>query len=418
VADARAGPDGLGWEWAVGIEDTFIGQPSGRRGRVLDEYELIDHYGQWRDDLKRLASLGVRSIRYGVPWYRVNPAPDRWDFDWTDAVVDHMARLGIRPIFDLVHYGTPLWLRRSFVAPDYPSRVGAYAARMAERYATVAGGWTPLNEPDVNAVFCGQRGIWPPHLRGDAGYHRVLAGIAEGIVEATAAIRAVHSHARIVAVEPFDLVTTDEPALQPLVADRWLTLTLPIDLVLGRVDAAHPRHDRLVAAGISPERLERLAQRARQVGPPDVLGVNFYPHMSRGRLVTARGTVRRRRAYATGEDLVRALRAYATHAHLPVMVTETSDVGSVQRRVAWMDASIGAIARARAGGLPIVGYTWFPVFSHVDWRWRRGPYERVAYWWHMGLWDIDEQMRRHRTPLAERYASYVAHGPPVVEAAA
>jgi beta-glucosidase len=406
------------WEWAVGIEDTFIGQPSGRRGRVLDEYELIDHYAQWRNDLERLASLGVRTIRYGVPWYRVNPEVDRWDFGWTDAVVDHLSRLGIRPIFDLVHYGTPLWLRRSFVDPEYPARVAAYAARMAERYAAAAGGWTPLNEPDVNAVFSGLRGIWPPHLRGDGGYHRVLMGIAEGIVETTAAIRAVDSAARIVAVEPFDLVTTDEPELEPAIADRWLTLTLPIDLVLGRVDVGHQRHARLVAAGITPARLERLTERARQNRAPDVLGVNFYPHLSRGRLVTVRGAVRRRRQYATGDDLVRALTAFATHTGLPVMVTETSDGGTFERRAAWMDASIGAVARARAGGLPIVGYTWFPVFSHVDWRWRRGPYERVAYWWHMGLWDIDEQMARHRTPLADRYAAYVAHGPPLVEAAA
>ena len=416
--------DTLGWEWAVGIEDTFIGQPSGRRARVLDEYELIDHYARWREDLDRLASLGVGSIRYGVPWYRLNPAPGSWDFDWTDAVADHLARRGIRPIFDLVHYGTPLWLRRSFVDPDYPARVAEYAARVAERYGGMAGGWTPLNEPDVNAVFSGLRGIWPPHLRGDAGYHRVLVGIAEGIVEATAAIRAVDSHARIVAVEPVDLLTTDEPELAPAVADRRLTLTLPIDLVLGRVSPEHPRYPRLAAAGVTPDRLEHLARRAVATGPPDVIGVNFYPHMSRGRLVTARGAVRRRQLYASGDDLVQALSLFAGHTGLPVMVTETSDGGTsgpmehLERRAAWMDASIDAVARARADGLPVVGYTWFPVLSHVDWRWRRGPYERTAYWWHLGLWDIDERLNRHRTPLADRYAAYVAEGAPVARAAA
>jgi hypothetical protein len=36
----------------------------------------------------------------------------------------------------------------------------------------------------------------------------------------------------------------------------------------------------------------------------------------------------------------------------------------------------------------------------------------------MGLWDIDEAMRRHRTALADRYAAYVAAGPPAAEAAA
>ena len=406
------------WEWAVGIEDTFIGQPSGRRARVLDEYELIDHYARWREDLDGLASLGVRTIRYGVPWYRLNPSPGRWDFGWTDRVTEHLVRLGIRPIFDLVHYGTPLWLRRAFVDPDYPARVADYAARMVDRYGSMAGGWTPLNEPDVNAVFAGRRGIWPPHLRGDVGYHRTLMGIAEGIVETTAAIRSIDPEARIVAVEPVDLVTTDDDGLRHLVDQRWLTLTLPIDLVLGRVGPDHPGRARLATAAVTAERLDTLARRAARAGPPDVVGVNFYPNMSRARLVTVRGVVRRRNVDGSADDLVQALSRFAAHTGLPVMVTETSDSGSVERRARWMDASIQAVGRARSGGLPAVGYTWFPVLSHVDWRWRRGRYERDAYWWHMGLWDIDGTLDRVRTPLADHYAAYVAAGPPAGEVAA
>jgi len=45
--------------WAVGIEDTFIIQPHRRTGRLLDEYELTQHYDRWREDLGLVASLGV-----------------------------------------------------------------------------------------------------------------------------------------------------------------------------------------------------------------------------------------------------------------------------------------------------------------------------------------------------------------------
>src|SRR5688572_20134909 len=63
--------------WATGIEDTFITAPWPATGRTLDEYELTGHYDQWRADLDRVASLGVRVARYGVPWHRINrpPAP-------------------------------------------------------------------------------------------------------------------------------------------------------------------------------------------------------------------------------------------------------------------------------------------------------------------------------------------------------
>lgn len=395
--------------WAVGIEDTFVGQPAGRRGRILDEYELIDHYRRWRGDLDLIASLGVRHLRYGLPWYRVQPGPSTWDWSWADQVMEHLARLGVAPIVDLMHYGTPLWIGRSFVDADYPARVADYAARAVERYGDIAAGWTPLNEPVVNADFSGQRGVWPPYLRGDAGYARVLVGIAEGISRTIAAIRQADPGAKIVAVEPCDLVTTDDPALESAVDARWDALFLPIDLVLGRVNEGHPGRTHLELAGVSTERLEWLVAHRQTV---DVLGVNFYPHMSRGRLVQAPGAVRRRNQYASGNDLVTALTRFHEHVGVPVMVTETSDMATVTQRAAWMDDSIAALATARQGGLPVVGYTWFPVFSHVDWRWRRGPYERAAYWCHMGLWDLDDRLTRHRTELADRYAALVAAGPP------
>lgn len=403
------------WTWAVGIEDTFIGHPGGKRARVLDEYALIDHYGQWKADIDLIASLGVRAMRYGVPWYRVNPAPGEWDWEWLDRVMEHLHRVGVAPIVDLVHYGTPLWMRRSFVDPDYPMRVAEYATAMVERYGEIADSWTPLNEPVVNADFSGLRGIWPPHLRGERGYDRVIFGIADGISRTTAAIRAARPTARIVAVEPCDVVTTDEPELAEAVRIRWQKLFLPIDLVMGRVGTEHPAYERLVGSGIPEASLERLVADPQV---PDVIGVNFYPNMSRARFVSSRGAIRRLRMYGSGADLVTALSEFHRHTGLPVMVTETSDFASVEQRATWMDGSIAAVAEAREFGLPVIGYTWFPVFSHVDWRWRRGPYDVVAYWCHMGLWDLDEKLTRNRTPLVDRYAAMVAAGAPRVAAVA
>ena len=393
------------FEWSVGIEDTFVGHPFGRRGRVLDEYELIDHYGQWQTDLDLVASLGVESMRYGIPWYRISPEPGVWDWSWTDRVFEHFARIGVAPIVDLVHYGTPLWLRNSFVNPEYSRHVAEYGAAAVERYGAVASGWTPLNEPLINALFAGQRGMWPPNLRGDRGYDRVMVGIAEGVSATMAAIRAVSPAARIVAVEPSEIVTTDEPELEGLVAERWQAQFLALDLVLGRVDEGHPAWQRLVGSGVTAASLERLREHPQV---PDVVGVNFYPHMSRSRLLTRNGLVKRRWVYGTASDLVTALAAFHHHTGLPVMVTETSDNASVERRAAWMAESTEAVLAARDAGMPVVGYTWFPVFSLVDWRWRRGPYERQAYWCHMGLWDLDDEMRRNPTPLVEQYATLVA----------
>ena len=75
------------FRFAVGIEDTFVPQASVGR-RALDEYELTQHYHRWYDDLGLARATGATAIRYGIPWYRVNPEPGRFRFGWLDRVVD------------------------------------------------------------------------------------------------------------------------------------------------------------------------------------------------------------------------------------------------------------------------------------------------------------------------------------------
>src|SRR5688572_31991127 len=50
-------------------------------------------------------------------------------------------------------------------------------------YTTLFRSWyTPLNEPIINALMCGMRGLWAPYLKGDKGYIRVMMQLARGII--------------------------------------------------------------------------------------------------------------------------------------------------------------------------------------------------------------------------------------------
>ncbi|MBA2626510.1 MAG: family 1 glycosylhydrolase, partial [Gemmatimonadales bacterium] len=175
--------------WASGIEDTFV--PQTRPGhRALDEYQLMGHYDHWREDLALASELGLGAIRWGVPWYRVEPIEGQFDWRWTDEVIAYLVQdLRVQPIVDLIHYGCPFWLRREFASADYPEAVAAYAGAFAERYRDLVHWYTPLNEPIVTALFCGKRGLWPPYLRGDAGYVRVMLQVVRGVIRTCAALR-------------------------------------------------------------------------------------------------------------------------------------------------------------------------------------------------------------------------------------
>src|SRR5215218_5298104 len=80
-----------GFAWATGIEDTFVPQTERVGERALDEYALTNHYLYWREDIDRAASLGVNSMRYGIPWYRVEAIPGKFDWEWTDRVLEYAA---------------------------------------------------------------------------------------------------------------------------------------------------------------------------------------------------------------------------------------------------------------------------------------------------------------------------------------
>jgi beta-glucosidase len=397
--------------WATGIEDTFIVDPHPLTGRTLDEYELTGHYAQWEGDIDRVAELGVPALRYGIPWYRVEPERDRFDWSWTDRVLARIVDRGIEPIIDLVHYGTPPWLTGSFLNPEYPERVAGYGAAFARQYRGLFRWLTPLNEPRVNAWYAGRVGQWPPYLRSWSGFARVLVAICRGIVLTEMAVREVLPDLVSVHVDPTDLYDTDDPGLAAEVRLRQELVFLAMDLVLGRVGEEHPlrgwlRKQRVPDADIA----WFAAHQAR----PDVIGINMYPMFSWKRLKRVRGGVRQRMRYAPASVLAELCRMYHDRYRMPLMVTETAAMGRVGKRAAWMDASIDAVRQVRAEGIPVVGYTWWPLFALVSWPYRVGSQSLEKYLIQMGLWDlkaVDDRLERVPTPLVERYQRYVTEGP-------
>jgi beta-glucosidase/6-phospho-beta-glucosidase/beta-galactosidase len=193
--------------WAGGIEDTFV--PQTRPGhRALDEYELMGHYEHWREDLSLARQLGLKALRWGVPWYKVESEPGKFDWSWTDQVIPYMVEdLKILPIIDLMHYGTPFWLKREFANKDYPKFVARYAAEFSKRYQSLIKWYTPLNEPIINSLMCGLRGLWPPYLKGEKGYLKIMMQLARGIVRTVNAIKEIQPDSVMVHVEATGLTT-------------------------------------------------------------------------------------------------------------------------------------------------------------------------------------------------------------------
>jgi beta-glucosidase len=397
--------------WATGIEDTFITDPWPATGRTLDEYELTDHYGRWSEDLCRMAELGVKTARYGIPWHRVNPARDRWDWGFADRALDCLLELGIAPIVDLVHYGLPGWIEGAYLNPDLPERMADYAARLAKRFQGRVWWYTPLNEPRITAWYCGKLGWWPPYRRGWRGFVEVMLGVCRGIVRVGEALRAVDPEIVLAAVDATDVYSSEDPALAEEVERRQQIGFLALDLASGRVTEEHPLRTWLLRHGAREAELDWFRQRALRL---DLIGLNMYPMFSDKRLARSPRGLRIRMPYGTPEMVEQLVELYWQHYRLPMMITETAARGPVYRRRAWLEGSVGAIRRLRERGIPVVGYTWWPMFALVAWAYRQSHKPVQHYLEQMGLWDLDPDpagsLQRLRTPLVDAYRALAAGG--------
>jgi beta-glucosidase len=401
--------------WATGIEDTFI--PQSRPGlRALDEYELTQHYKLWKSDFDLVAETGVKAVRWGIPWYRVQPAPDKWDWEWTDKALDYLVDVkGITPILDLMHYGTPMWLNNSFINSNYPQRVSEYAATVVERYKSLVRYYTPLNEPMVNADMCGDRAEWPPYLSGDDGYVKLTLALAKGIILTTQAIKAEQPDAITVQVEALWHTITKTDLLREQAAHNNARQYLSFDLVTGHVSDDYILTNYLRSHGATDTDLEWFCKNAVTF---DIFGANFYP-WSYGELKERPdGSTQTITGGTSGNKIAVVIREAYERYRIPIIVTETSANADIPGRAQWMDETLDSVRALRCEGVPVVGYTWFPLFTMVDWAYRKGRRPLKDYLLHMGLYDsaFDSRgiLRRRRTPLVERYQQQIASPMPPI----
>jgi len=395
--------------WAAGIENTFV--PQVRPGhRPLDEYELLGHYAHWREDLSLARDLGLRAMRWGIPWYKVEVEPNKFDWSWIDQVIPFMVEdLGILPVIDLIHYGCRFWLKREFANPDYPQYVARYAAAFAERYKSLIKWYTPLNEPIINSLMCGMRGLWPPYQKGDKGYIRIMLQLARGIQRTVKAIKSIDPESVMVHVEATGLTRTVREDLASLAREEQYRGYLCYDLVSGQLTHDHLLFSWLVRNGASPDTLDELAKGAIDL---DVLGLNFYPQWSTKLLhIDKRGKLAFSETEPEGNGFKELITDYYERYRVPVMITETSAVGSDEIQGRWLDSSVSMIKDLRGQGVPVIGYTWFPLFTMIDWRYRFSQEPLETFYLELGLYRLNRGPSGGRwigTPVVEKMKAYIA----------
>lgn len=348
---------GEAFKWMTGFECSAFPQYG------ADELAETQHYRWWASDLVRVRDVGIRMIRYGIPWHRVNPRPHEYDWDWTDQALDLMETLGITPIVDLFHYGTPLWIEGGIMHPIFGEMQSWYAKAFAERYPHITY-YTPTNEPYICASFGAEKAIWYPFLRGDHNLTRAIKNLAEGICRSMAAVRTVRPDAIMMLADTCEyyhpLDEQSEKDAEFLNHRRFLVH----DLYQGLVDRGHPLRDYVVRNGLADFELDWFLDHATSL---EILGLDYYRHSER--------QIRRNEQGKLIDEAAAHPRGWATqsaeyaerYGGVPVFLAETNVGDPEEERVAWFRQVVEETRRARAAGTPIAGLTYYGAVDHVDW---------------------------------------------------
>jgi dTDP-4-dehydrorhamnose reductase len=349
--------------------------------RVCDSYfDQLERSGHTQriEDLKLLAELGARAVRYPVLWERTAPdGLERADWSWADERLTRLRELELRPIIGLVHHGSGP-RSTSIVDPAFPEKLAAYARAVAERFAWVED-YTPVNEPLTTARFSCLYGHWYPHGRDTLIFARAQLTECRAITLAMRAIREINPSARLIQTE--DLGKTFSTQTLRYQAEfenerRWLTY----DLLAGRVSRDHVMWHHLIWVGVDEAELEWFIENPC---PPDIIGINHYltserflderiarypahTHGGNGRHTYA--DVEAVRVCAEGTAGPRALMKEAWERYqLPLAITECHLGCTRDEQLRWLKEVWDGAQSLRAEGADVRAITAWSMLGAYDW---------------------------------------------------
>ncbi len=380
--------------WLVGIENANMPDMD------VDELTWTGHRERWREDLALASELGATGLRYGITWPEVETAPGRYDFSQVDAVLEEMDRLGLEPVWDLVHFGVPHYLTGGYLDPDFPSAYAAYAEAFASRYRGVVTKLTPWNEPYISVYFRAGWGIWPPHLKGREGFVRLLAPVLRALHQGMSRVRRAAPETQFWLNDGADSFHPVRPEVAGEAAFRTLQRYAAFDVLHGLAVPGHETFEWLAAAGFPLGELDRYAA---QPVPADVIGLDYYPETEHDFDLAPDGEPVITKA-ARPHGLAATALAYHERYGVPLFVAESSASGSDEVRRGWLEWNLGQIEEAAAGGAEVLGYTWWPLFDHIDWNTLL--VERTGFVCPAGLFHLTPTTSdRLRTDAADTFAA-------------
>jgi len=379
-----------------GFESTHI------FGSGEDVLGTTRHIERWREDLMMLAEAGITTLRYSIPWHRIESRPGEFDWTWMDGPMQWMEANKLTPIVDPLHHTSfPDWLTNGFSHPEFPALYTRFLDRISDRYSWVTK-YTVFNEPLPTTLFCSHTGMWYPHRSSDRDFVSMALQVARAISLGSALLKQKNKHTELIHVD-----TGEHHRALDRRAKAWVEYAnarrfLMLDLMLGHIDQAHRLHAYLVRHGATQDQLLWFSDHPVTV---DVLGMDYYIHSEmewawdrKLEQPVIQPVNRSPRGFASvAEDYVNRFR-------LPIMLSETNIRGSVEERLSWLKFMEEQCEELALSGQDFRGFCWYPSIDTTDWANCVTQCTRIVD--PQGIWLLDHsRVTRHSSELSRTYGA-------------
>ena len=370
--------------FATGIECSYPTIDQGRTRRDL--LAECGHYDRCEEDLGLVKEMGLKVLRYGLPYYTIQQAPGRYDWTFADRALNELQRLGITPILDLMHFGVPDFIG-NYQNPELPVHFADYCGAVARRYPWVRY-YTPVNEIYVTARLSAKDGTWNEQLKSDRAFVTAMKHAVAASILGTQQIAQYRPDCIIVQSESAEFVhelrATRTPEIQLGNKLRFLSL----DLLYG----VHPEAD--VLNYLYDNGLTRTEYDWFMAGEPpgyQVMGNDYYGRNEK--IILPNGQVQPSMDVLGWYNITRE---YYHRYRKPVMHTETNTL-EADEAPGWLWKQWVNVLRMRQEGVPVLGFNWYSLIDQVDWD--QALARKIGKVNPCGLYDLDRQPR----PVAAAY---------------
>ena len=332
--------------------------PVVRGGVRQDELIKTGHWERFAEDYALTAELGIRYVRFYVPFHVVARTDRAADFDWrwTDRALAALRDSGLVPIVDLLHFGLPDDI--SAVGDSrLIARFESFVTAVADRYPWLRY-YTPVNEPLITAMFSTEAGLWNERNRTQQAFVAAVHNVVTCAVRGMEIVRERRPDAIFIQSDSCSGYAALDAAMESKAEVLNEQRFVAWDLTYGRRPPAVIVRW-LLTNGMREERLDWFEEHGSSDGC--IVGHDYY----RGTelVIDAGGRIRGAGAHRRG---YRALaREHHARYGLPFMLSETNIAGS--RAPRWLAEIWNDALALRAEGAPIRGFCWYGFVDHVDW---------------------------------------------------